>query len=84
MKNKVLLTAAVTGAGDTTGISDYVPVTPKEIADAAIESAKAGATVAHIHARDPITGGVSHEMDHYRVIDFLSIFTKVKIFAFGL
>ncbi|QUW22631.1 3-keto-5-aminohexanoate cleavage protein [Sporosarcina sp. Marseille-Q4063] len=68
MKNKVLLTAAVTGAGDTTGISDLVPVTPKEIADSAIESAKAGATVAHIHARDPKTGGVSHDMDHYREI----------------
>jgi uncharacterized protein (DUF849 family) len=68
MKNKVLLTAAVTGAGDTTGISDLVPVTPKEIAASAIESAKAGATVAHIHARDPKTGGVSHDMDHYREI----------------
>lgn len=68
MKNKILITAAVTGAGDTTGISDYVPVTPKEIADSAIESAKAGATVAHIHARDPITGGVSHDIEHYREI----------------
>lgn len=68
MKNKILLTAAVTGAGDTKSINDHVPVTPKEIADSAIESAKAGATVAHIHARDPKTGGVSHEMDHYREI----------------
>lgn len=68
MKNKVLLTAAVTGAGDTKSINDHVPVTPKEIADSAIESAKAGATVAHIHARDPKTGGVSHDMDHYREI----------------
>ncbi|ARF16141.1 3-keto-5-aminohexanoate cleavage protein [Sporosarcina sp. P3] len=68
MKNKVLLTAAVTGAGDTTGISQYVPITPKEIADSAIESAKAGATVAHIHARDPKTGGISHDVEHYREI----------------
>lgn len=68
MKNKVLLTAAVTGAGDTKSINDHVPVKPKEIADSAIESAKAGATVAHIHARDPKTGGVSHDMDHYREI----------------
>lgn len=68
LKNKVLLTAAVTGAGDTTGISDYVPVTPKEIAESAIESAKAGATVAHIHARDPKTGGISQDRDHYREI----------------
>ncbi len=68
MKNKVLLTAAVTGAGDTTEKNPNVPVTPKEIAESAIESAKAGATVAHVHARDPKTGGISHELDHYREI----------------
>ncbi|MGJ9385089.1 3-keto-5-aminohexanoate cleavage protein [Salipaludibacillus sp. CF4.18] len=65
---KVLLTAAVTGAGETTKKNNHVPVTPKEIAESAIESAKAGATVAHVHARDPITGGVSHDIDHYREI----------------
>lgn len=65
---KLLLTAAVTGAGDTTKKSKHVPVTPKEIAESAIESAKAGATVAHIHARDPQTGGISHNVDHYREI----------------
>ncbi|SDJ80729.1 Uncharacterized conserved protein, DUF849 family [Sediminibacillus albus] len=66
--NKVLLTAAVTGAGETTKKSSHVPVTPKEIAEAAIDSAKAGATVAHVHARDPKTGGVSHDIEHYREI----------------
>lgn len=68
MKQKVLLTAAVTGAGDTTSKSRYVPITPKEIAESAIESAKAGATVAHVHARDPKTGGISHDLAHYREI----------------
>ncbi|WP_142826813.1 3-keto-5-aminohexanoate cleavage protein [Planococcus soli] len=68
MTQKVLLTAAVTGAGDTTAKNQYVPVTPKEIAASAIESAKAGATVAHVHARDPQTGGISHSLDHYREI----------------
>ncbi|WP_025785414.1 3-keto-5-aminohexanoate cleavage protein [Sporosarcina sp. D27] len=68
MKNKVLLTSAVTGAGETTGINEFVPVTPKEIAESAIESAKAGATVAHIHARDPKTGAISHDVEHYREI----------------
>ncbi len=68
MTQKVLLTAAVTGAGDTTGKNQYVPITPKEIADSAIESAKAGATVAHVHARDPKTGGISHNLDHYKEI----------------
>ncbi|WP_261134476.1 3-keto-5-aminohexanoate cleavage protein [Bacillus sp. Marseille-Q3570] len=68
MKNKVMLTAAVTGAGETTDKNPHVPVTPKEIAESAIASAKAGATVAHIHARDPKTGGISHNIDHYREI----------------
>lgn len=68
MNQNVLVTAAVTGAGDTTKKNPHVPVTPKEIAEAAIESAKAGATVAHVHARDPKTGGISHDVDHYREI----------------
>lgn len=68
MNKKVLLTAAVTGAGETTKKNTHVPVTPKEIAESAIESAKAGATVAHVHARDPKTGGVSHDTEHYREI----------------
>ncbi|SDJ50567.1 BKACE family enzyme [Salimicrobium halophilum] len=68
MNNKIMLTAAVTGAGDTLKKNEHVPVTPKEIADAAIASAKAGATVAHVHARDPETGGISHNVDHYREI----------------
>lgn len=68
MKQKILLTAAVTGAGETTQKSTYVPITPKEIAESAIESAKAGATIAHVHARDPKTGGISHDLNHYREI----------------
>ncbi|SER67870.1 3-keto-5-aminohexanoate cleavage protein [Salisediminibacterium halotolerans] len=68
MSNNIMLTAAVTGAGDTTEKNPHVPVTPKEIADSAIAAAKAGATVAHVHARDPQTAGVSHELDHYREI----------------
>jgi len=45
----VFITCAVTGAGDTTGKSDKVPVTPKQIADSALDAAKAGAAVVHIH-----------------------------------
>jgi uncharacterized protein (DUF849 family) len=56
MNWEVFITCAVTGAGDTTGKSEKVPVTPREIADSAIEAAKAGAAVAHIHVRDPRTG----------------------------
>jgi 3-dehydrocarnitine:acetyl-CoA trimethylamine transferase len=53
---EAFITCAVTGAGDTTGRSPLVPVTPAQIADAAIEAARAGAAIAHIHVRDPQTG----------------------------
>ena len=64
--NKVMLTAAITGAGDTVEKNENVPVTPEEIADSAIKCARAGATVAHIHARDPETGGISHDTELFR------------------
>ena len=54
--NKVIITCAVTGAIHTPSMSPYLPVTPQEIADAAIEAAEAGAAVVHLHARDPKTG----------------------------
>jgi uncharacterized protein (DUF849 family) len=56
MRWEVFITCAVTGAGDTTGKSGKVPITPKEIAASAIEAAQAGAAIAHIHVRDPATG----------------------------
>ena len=66
MNWEVFVTCAVTGAGDTTGRSDLVPVTPAEIADAAIGAARAGAAVAHIHVRDPQTGRGSRDPALYR------------------
>ncbi|MFJ5622538.1 3-keto-5-aminohexanoate cleavage protein [Peribacillus loiseleuriae] len=68
MSKKVIVTSAVTGAGDTTKKSSHVPITPKEIANAAIESAKAGATIAHIHVRDPKTGALSHDPQLFREV----------------
>ncbi|MGM0693769.1 MAG: 3-keto-5-aminohexanoate cleavage protein [Pseudomonadota bacterium] len=68
MNRNVILTCAVTGAGDTTGKNPNVPVTPKQIADDCIAAARAGASVAHIHVRDPETGGVSHSLDHFREV----------------
>ena len=56
MNTEVILTCAVTGGGDTVGKHPAIPVTPKEIAAAAIEAAKAGATIAHCHVREPETG----------------------------
>ncbi|WP_420963902.1 3-keto-5-aminohexanoate cleavage protein [Brucella sp. IR073] len=65
---EIFITAAVTGAGDTTGRSDKVPVTPRQIADAAIESAKAGAAIVHIHVRDPQTGAPSRDPRLFREV----------------
>ncbi|UTW06294.1 3-keto-5-aminohexanoate cleavage protein [Pseudomonas benzenivorans] len=68
MNYEVIVTCAVTGAGDTVGRNPAVPVTPKQIADAAIEAAKAGATVAHCHVRDPKTGKGSRDIELYREV----------------
>ena len=66
----VFITCAVTGAGDTTGKSDKVPVTPKQIADSALDAAKAGAAVVHIHVRDPRTGKGTRDVELYaEVVD---------------
>ncbi len=56
MDDKVIITCAVTGAIHTPSMSPYLPVTPDEIAEAAIGAAEAGAAVIHLHARDPQTG----------------------------
>src|SRR3954462_141240 len=56
MNWEVFITCAITGAGDTTGKSEKVPVTPQQIAESAIDAGEAGPAVAHIHVRDPRTG----------------------------
>jgi len=53
---KVIISCAVTGAIHTPSMSDYLPITPEEIATASIEAAEAGAAIIHLHARDPQTG----------------------------
>ena len=68
MNPSVFITCAVTGAGDTAGRSPHVPVTPKQIAEAAIEAARAGAAVAHIHVRDPDTGRAARALPLYREV----------------
>lgn len=68
MNKNVILSCAVTGAGETTAKSEHVPVTPKEIADSAIKAAKAGATIAHIHVRDPETGKLSHDVNLFKEV----------------
>jgi len=68
MNTDVILTCAVTGAGDTRPKNAHVPVTPAEIAQACIDAAKAGASIAHVHVRDPASGGVSHSSDYFREV----------------
>jgi uncharacterized protein (DUF849 family) len=66
MNNDVIITCAVTGAGDTTSRSNLVPITPRQVADAAIEAAQAGAAVVHVHVRDPETGQGSRDPALFR------------------
>jgi uncharacterized protein (DUF849 family) len=55
-KRKVIITCAVTGSIHTPTMSPHIPITPQEIADAAIGAAEAGAAIVHLHARDPRDG----------------------------
>ncbi len=66
MQNEVIITCAVTGAGDTRAKNPAVPVTPEEICESVLEAEKAGAAVAHIHVRDPETGKASRKPEFYR------------------
>ena len=68
MNRKVIVTCALTGAGDTTGRSEHVPITPEQIAQSGIDAARAGATVVHIHVRDPRTGRGSRDVALYREV----------------
>ena len=68
MNTEVIVTCAVTGAGDTVAKHPGVPVTPQQIADAVAEAANAGAAVAHIHVRDPQTGKGSRDCNLYREV----------------
>ena len=72
MNTEAFITCAVTGAGDTTARSANVPITPEQIAASALDAARAGAAVVHIHVRDPATGQGSREVDLYRqVVDII-------------
>ena len=70
MNTEVIVTCAITGAGDTVGKHPAIPVTPKQIADSAIEAAKSGATICHMHVRNPETGKGSRDVKLYaEVVD---------------
>ncbi|WP_257557911.1 3-keto-5-aminohexanoate cleavage protein [Sphingobium sp. CFD-2] len=62
---KVIVTCAVTGGIHTPSMSPHLPVTPEEIATSAMEAARAGATIVHLHARDPENGRPSQDPTIY-------------------
>lgn len=68
MNPEVVITCAITGAGDTVGKHPDIPVTPEQIANSAIDAAKAGAAIVHCHVRDPKTGKGSRDVALYREV----------------
>ena len=65
---KVIITAAITGAAHTPTMSDYLPLTPKQIADDAVRAYEAGAAIVHVHARVPETGEPTPKLEVFREI----------------
>ena len=68
MNREVFITCAVTGSGSTQDRSHHVPRSPKQIAESAIDAAKAGAAVVHCHVRDPDTGIPSRKIEYYKEV----------------
>ena len=71
--DKRIITAAITGGIHTPTMSDHLPITPKQIIDEVVRAREAGASVAHIHVRDPKTGQPTHSLDLFR-----EVITEVK------
>lgn len=65
---KVIISCAITGSVHTPSMSEYLPITPSQIVDSAVEAAEAGAAILHLHARDPETGKPSGETAHFQQI----------------
>jgi uncharacterized protein (DUF849 family) len=66
--NKIIVTVAVTGAIGDKKRHPNLPVTPEEIAESAVDACSAGASVAHIHVRDPVTGEPSMAVELYQEV----------------
>ena len=67
-RRKVIITSAVTGAIHTPSMSPHLPVSPEQIAEAALAAAQAGAAIVHLHARDPRDGRPSQDVRHFEPI----------------
>ncbi len=72
-KDKLIITAAVTGSVHIPTMSDYLPITPDEIVEDAVRAHEAGAAIAHIHVRNPETGEPVSDPDL-----FVEVHTKIK------
>jgi uncharacterized protein (DUF849 family) len=68
MNSDVIITCAVTGDDTRVTRSPHCPITPEQIASSALEAARAGAAIVHIHVRDPETGAFSMQTRHYREV----------------
>jgi uncharacterized protein (DUF849 family) len=68
MRDEVIVTCAVTGNLTTSEMTPHLPITPRQIADSALEAAETGAAQVHLHVRDPATGRPSMDLDHYREV----------------
>jgi uncharacterized protein (DUF849 family) len=66
--DKVFITCAITGNLTLPEQTPYLPITPKDIADSALQAADMGAAIVHLHVRDPETGKPSMELAHYREV----------------
>ena len=65
---KTILTCAVTGSGTLPKQTPYLPITPAQIADSALEAAQAGAAIVHLHVREPNTGLPSMDFELYKEV----------------
>ncbi len=65
---KIILSCAITGSVHTPTMSEYLPITPQQIVDSALEAAQAGAAILHLHARDPENGKPSADPAHFQQI----------------
>jgi len=66
VQSNAIITCAITGAIHTPTMSEYLPVTPEQIAEQSIEAARAGAAIVHLHARDPKDGRPTPDPDVFR------------------
>jgi uncharacterized protein (DUF849 family) len=73
LADKIILTCALTGSIHTPSMSPHLPVTPDAIAEQAVGAAEAGATILHLHARDPLTGRPSAKVE-----DFVAFLPRIR------